>query len=154
MDSNKTCGLVKTLCNAVGFVSSGQGYLRMFTRRGRLTSRIKSLKFSYHSPARFWACVFYWLYLAILSSIFILFAYWTDPRSHIIRHYEAIAIQEDETRCSRTQSVRLLDGEMIYRANYAEVPYRRRNWDEGAIWSFECGPGVSPSSTIRDLKPA
>lgn len=53
MDSNKTCGLVKTLCNAVGVVSSGQGYLRMFTRRGRLTGRIKSLEFSYHSPARF-----------------------------------------------------------------------------------------------------
>lgn len=151
MDGNKTSALVKTLCNAVGFVSSGQGYLRMFTRRGRLTGRIKSLKFSYHSPARFWGCLFYWLYLAIFGRSSLFYSrIW--PRSYIIYHYEAIAIQEDEAQCYRTQSVRLLDIEMIYRANYAEVPYGRCNWDEGAIWSFECWPGVSSSFTIRDLK--
>lgn len=38
---------------------------------------------------------------------------------------------------------------MIYRANNAEVLHRRSNWDEGTIWSFERWPGVSLSSTSR-----
>lgn len=143
MDSNKTCGLVKTLCNAVGFVSSGQGYLRMFSRRGRLTGRIKSFIILPHTGS-FLGLRLYWLYLAACRRSLFHSCIW--PMSHIVRHYEAIAIQEDETRCSRTQSVRLHYSEMISRANYAELPYRRCNWDEGTIWSFQCGPGVSSSS--------
>lgn len=132
MDSNKTCGLVKILCNAVRFVSSGQGSLRMISRRGRLTGRIKSFKIVLPLTGSFLR-----LPLLLTLSHYFVVDLWSirvlDSRSHIVRHYEALAIQEDETRCSKTQSVRLHDSEMVYRANYAEVPYRRCNWDEGAI---------------------
>ena len=99
MGSNKTCGLVKTLCNAVPFVSSAQGSLRMFSRRGRLTGKIKRFKIVLPLTGSFLRLplllTLSHYFVVDLCSIRVL-----DSRSHIVRHYEALAIQEDETRCS------------------------------------------------------